>query len=262
MSATGSPPLAGRRIVVTRPEEHASHLAGLLRAEGATVAILPTVDIVALAPGPALREVAATLEDYALAIFVSRTAVREGLGQCEALRAGRAWPSRLRWATVGQGTRRELEARGCVPVIAPEGAADSEALLALPALAEVRGWRIALFRGEGGRTLIADTLAARGALVTQVPCYRRAPPADPEAFAAAWRAGPVDAVTISSGEGLANLLALLDRGALARAGLPFFLPHARVAAQARNAGLEPIVVAGTADAQVRDALVAYFNPSR
>ena len=63
--------------------------------------------------------------------------------------------------------------------------------------------------GEGGRTLIADTLAARGAWVSQAPCYRRAPPADARAFLASWSEGPVDAVTLSSGEGLDHLVALL-----------------------------------------------------
>lgn len=262
MSREGASPLAGRRIVVTRPQEHAAHLAGLLRAEGAEVSVLPTVHIAALPPGAAIREVAAALEDYALLLFVSRTAVREGLRHLEELRGGRAWPAGLQWATVGQGTRKELERRGVSPVIAPEGRADSEALLALPELADVRGKRMALFRGEGGRTLLADTLLARGARVEQVPCYRRMPPVDPEGFAAAWRAGPVDAVTISSGEGLANLLALLEGSRLSREGLPFFLPHARVAAQARERGLDRIIVAGTSDADVRDALVAYFSPSR
>ena len=262
MTITGTLALAGRRIVVTRPKEHAAQLAGLLRAEGAEVEVLPTVEIVALPPGAALREWTTGLDDYAFAIFVSRTAVREGLRQAGALLGARPWPPGLQWATVGQGTRRELEARGCRPVLAPEGTADSEALLALPALADVRGRRIALFRGEGGRTLIADTLVARGARLTEIPCYRRALPADPGAFAAAWQAGPVDAVTVSSGEGLANLLALLQQGGLPRDNLPFFLPHARVAAQAREAGVDRIVVAGTSDAQVRDALVAYFTSSR
>lgn len=262
MILAGTLPLAGRRIVVTRPREHAAPLAGLLQAEGAAVVLLPTVDIVPIEPGDAMRGVARDLDSFDLAIFVSRTAVREGLFQLDALRGGRPWPAGLRVATVGQGTRKDLQARGFPSVIAPEGAADSEALLALPELTEVRDKRIALFRGEGGRTLIADTLSARGAQVSEAPCYRRSPPADAQGFLSTWSKGPVDAVTVSSGEGLAHLDELLAAGGVPLAETPLFLPHARVAALARARGLDRTIVAGTSDAQVRDALVAYFSPTR
>src|SRR5262245_18429150 len=84
------------------------------------------------------------------------------------------WPARLTAAAIGAGSRRELVRHGVRGVLAPEEGADSEALLALPALARMAGKRVALFRGGAGRPLLGDALAARGAEVEYADCYRRA----------------------------------------------------------------------------------------
>jgi MFS superfamily sulfate permease-like transporter len=78
---------------------------------------------------------------------------------------------------------------------------DSEALLALPQLEQVAGKRIAIFRGVGGRTLLADTLRSRGATVDYVECYRRRRP-DADAGPLLQRWADVSAVTIASAETL------------------------------------------------------------
>jgi uroporphyrinogen-III synthase len=73
-------------------------------------------------------------------------------------------------------------------------------------------------------------------------------------------AGAIDAVTLSSGEGLANLHALLDaRGREQLRGTPLFVPHARVAEQAAALGARKVTIAGPGDAEMLDALVAYFR---
>jgi uroporphyrinogen-III synthase len=252
-----SAPLAGRRVLVTRPGEQAQALARMVRDAGGEAVCVPAIEILPPADPAPFHALAARLAEFDLAIFISRNAVRRAL----AMLAGKPWPARLRVAAIGQGSRAELEQRGFANVIAPAAQPDSEALLALPELADVKGRRVVIFRGEGGRELLASELLARGASVEYAACYRRAAPAG-AGMRRAWADG-MDAVTVSSAEGLANLLDMLGEEALGRLrATPLFVPHPRVADEARRRGLERVVVAGPADAQMAAALVAHFGAAR
>jgi uroporphyrinogen-III synthase len=250
-------PLSGRRIVVTRPTGQAGALRDLIRQAGGEPLEIPALEIRESTDLACFYAVSNRLETFDAAIFVSRNAVRKAFE----LLGGRPWPAHVRVATVGGGSREELAARGIAGVIAPGGQADSEALLALPEFADVAGKRIAIFRGEGGRQLLAETLAARGARVEHAPCYRRMPPAASGGLlAAARKQGRLDAITVSSGEGLANFLAMLGAdGPQGLAGAVWFVPHPRIAEEAARIGLAPVVVAGPGDAETAAALVAYFS---
>lgn len=250
-------PLSGRRIVVTRPKGQAETLQALIRQAGGEPLEIPALEIRDLAGLAPFYSVIDRLDMFDAAIFVSRNAVRKTFERL----GGRPWPAQLRVATVGRGSREELAAHGIAGVIAPDGQADSEALLALPEFSDIAGKRIAIFRGEGGRQLLAETLAARGALVEHAPCYRRTiPSASADLLAAARARGRLDAVTISSGEGLANLLAMLGAdGKRQLAGTAWFVPHPRIADEAARLGIAPVVVAGPGDAETAAALVAYFG---
>ena len=254
-------PLAGRGIVITRPDRQAAGLAALIDAAGGHALRYPTIEIEPLRTAR-LDALLGRLADYDVLVFISRNAVEQGLARIrESGMALSPVPGRPVVAAIGAGTRRALETEGFATVIAPEGPADSEALLAEPALANVSGKRIAVFRGEGGRETLAAGLRARGATVDYAECYRRGAPAlDPQPLIAQWLRGEVHAVTVSSGEGLANLAARL--GETARTllvALPVFVPHARVAEQARALGVADVVVSGAADEDVMAALVAYFR---
>ena len=250
------PPLSGRRIIVTRPQGQADSLVALIRQAGGEPLEIPALEIRELADLAPFHSVIDRLDSLDAAIFVSRNAVRNTF----ALMGERRWPAHLRVVAVGSGSREELESLGVAGVTAPGGQADSEALLALPDFSAVAGKRIAIFRGEGGRTLLGDTLALRGALVEQAACYRRAKPVQSAALlAAAWERGKVDAVTVSSGEGLANLIEMLGDGPRRLVGTALFVPHPRVAVEAVRKGLKRPIVAGPGDAQMAAALVAYFG---
>jgi uroporphyrinogen-III synthase len=244
--------LAGKRIVVTRPRELAQGLAALIAQAGGEPLLFPAIEIRdAEDPAPA-RSLLARLHEFDLAVFVSPSAVRKALE----LAAGRAWPARLRVAAVGSGTRRELESRGFRNVIAPAAQSDSEALLALPEMAQLANARVLILRGAGGRELLGETLAARGARVEYAECYRRV---RPEAGAGAL-AGRADAFCVGSGEALQNLVAMLGRERLAQA--PLFVPHERVARLARDLGLREPVLAGPGDAEMLARMVAYFGGAK
>jgi len=250
-------PLAGRSIVVTRPAGQADGLCAALAELGAEPLRFPLLTIDAVAdPGP-LQAVAARLADFSLAFFVSPNAVSFAL---DAMLPVAPWPPGLRVATVGKGSEAALAARGFDRVIAPQDGFDSESVLALPDFqaAAVAGRRVLILRGDGGRDLLGDTLAARGAVVEYLTCYHRGgPPGDPAPLIARARAGRLDALTLTSSEGVAHLLALPAAGVLRQ--LPVFVPHPRIAAAARDGGFGRIIATGPGDAGLIDGLLTHFS---
>lgn len=258
MTREDSRPLAGRGIVVTRPREQAAGLARRIEEAGGVPLLYPAIEIQGLQDlGPVLA-IIDRLQEYDFALFISPNAVHKAMNLVTARRGG--WPSRVRAAAVGKASRQALLGHGMVDVLAPAGASDSEALLALPELREVRGRRVVVFRGEGGRELLASALTERGAKVEYAECYRRArPELDMAPLLAGWARGAVHAVTVSSGDGLANFFEML--GKLGQQWLrttPVFVPHARVTELAARLGLREARIAGPGDEEVMAGLVSYF----
>lgn len=117
--------------------------------------------------------------------------------------------------------------------------------------------------GEGGRELLGDTLAARGASVEYVECYRRARPrADAAPLLRAWARNEVHAVIVTSSEGLRNLFEMI--GKLGQSWLrrtPLLVPHPRIAAAARELGCTNVVETGPGDDGLLEALQQLFSPA-
>ena len=249
--------LQGKRILVTRPAEQAAKLAQMIAAQGGQAVFFPLLAIgVADDPAPLQRAIA-QLDDYAFAIFISPNAVDFGLPQ---ILAARPWPCALRAAAIGPSTTLQLAAHGVANVISPTERFDSEALLELPEFAAqaLAGKKVLILRGNGGRELLAETLGQRGAQVCAVTCYHRSPPADGEPVVSLLRNRQLDALTISSSEGLRNLLALLDTDAFEHLRrLPLFVPHQRIAQVAAELGLQRVVLSAPADAGIIESLCSY-----
>lgn len=255
--------LAGKRIVVTRPSAQAAGLAGAIERAGGTALVFPAIeirDIENLRPVFAILD---RLEDFDMAVFISPNAVRRAFDLMRARRAS-GWPRNLRVAAIGRASRHELERQGMEQIVAPPVDADSEALLALPELGALAGRRVVIFRGQGGRELLGDALAARGAVVEYAECYRRTQPqTDCGPLLAAWARDEIDAVTVSSGEGLANFCEMIgESGRCWLKRTPLFVPHERVAGHAAGLGAGRVRVAGPGDAEVVAALVAYFKDAK
>jgi uroporphyrinogen-III synthase len=248
-------PLSGRGVVITRPREHAPALAALIQAAGGDPVLFPTIEIAPVEHPQALAGLFARLDAFEIAIFVSPTAVMRGLAS-----VGRAWPKALRVAAVGAGTAQALERHGFSSVIAPEGQADSEALAALPELLDLHGRSVVIFRGQGGREWLRATLQARGASVEYAECYRRVrPDHDTGPLLARWQRGGVDAVSITSAEGLSNFSGMLGpTGQSYLCATPVFVPHPRIGAAAEKLGVQQVVVTGRGDERTVAEMSAFF----
>jgi uroporphyrinogen-III synthase len=252
-------PLTGQTIAVTRPRAQAEALAVTIAAQGGTPFLFPLLEIGPASDPAPLMAAAATLETFALAIFVSPNAVRYAL---PVLRADKPWPAQLQALAVGSGTAGALAEAGGIPCLAPAEHSGSESLLTLPELASARiaDKRVALFRGNGGRELLAKTLTARKARVTEVPCYQRDGPKTGIAdFLRQLAAGNLDALTLSSSEALRYLLQLSatpDFQAAVRA-LPLFVAHPRIADKAKATGFQHVILTAPTDEGLLTGLCAY-----
>ena len=239
--------LAGRGVVVTRPRDLAAAFAARIERLGARAIVFPTLEIQPLPVPAALGEIAR----FDFVVFVSPSAVRV------ARRMLPAWPQGLPAVAISGGTQRELDAAGIAPVIVSSATADSEGLLAAPALQQMAGKRVLIVRGDDGRALLGESLAARGARVEYAQCYRRVrPDADPAPLLEAWRRGEVAAVIALSAQALANFVDL-THGALV--ATPLFVPHGRIARRAQALGVREIVLAAPGDDAMIERLVAYFD---
>lgn len=252
--------LAGRAVLVTRPAGLSLRLVDLLRARGGDAVLLPAIEILPPEDRAKLDAAIDRLEGFDIAIFVSPTAVEQANA---AVRARRDWPARLKYAAVGGGTAGALREIGVADVLAPPGRGDSEALAALPELADIAGKRIVIFRGQGGRETLRQALAARGAQVEYAQCYRRGRPrAELGPLVERWGRGGIDAVSVTSAEGLKNLLSMLAEAGPAGPALlratPVFVPHPRVGEAARSSGVERVILTAAGDLALAEALAAFF----
>lgn len=252
-----SQPLRRKKIVVTRPRAQAARLAGWIAEQGGEPVIFPLIEIAPAADPQPLQSVIARLDDYALAIFISPNAVDFSM---PVILAARKWPRGLQAVAIGQGGVSALASYGIENTVAPRDRFDSEALLELSELQRecVGGKRALIFRGNGGRELLADTLRERGAEVDCVACYQRLAPHDAAPLEALWRSGKLDALTVSSSEGLRNLFDLLDPPSrVCLLTTPVFVPHQRIADLAQELGLQRVILTQAADAGIIDALNVY-----
>lgn len=246
-----SGPLRGARILVTRPARQAGGLAQKLAVIDGMPVIFPAIAILPPADPAALAATHAHLAEYDYAVFVSANAVEFGAPD------PRRWPAGLTPFAPGPGTAEAVAATGIAGVRIPTDRYDSDGLLALPEFASPAGKRIVVFRGDGGRDQLGDTLRKRGAQVDYVSCYRRARPSNADGLAQLLARNGIDAVTITSSEGLHNLWSLLDTPARARwAALPTFVPHERIADRARELGLVAVLT-GSGDAGLIAALLQW-----
>jgi len=190
-------------------------------------------------------------------IFTSPAAAvaAAGLMPLERLDAGRL-------VAVGQGTARALRRHGAAAVQAP-ARMDSEGLLALPAMADLHGKRVALVTAPGGRGMIAAQVQARGAQLLRVDVYDRVPLPVPAALCARLQALDAPAVlAVSSGEALERVMPQLPPALRQRwQRQPLVAASARLAALATTLGFAHAhVAAGPMPGQLAAAAHAALFP--
>jgi uroporphyrinogen-III synthase len=225
-----------------------------VREAGGEPILLPALEIEAIALDADARA-RLTPDRFDWVIFTSANAVEF------ALRA-LAPPRVARVAAIGRASARALEARGIEVHAVPRKTTDSEGLLEHEALRDLHGRTVLILKGAGGRTLLREELARRGATVVLGDVYRRVTAAtDVAALEVLSRAlGTARiAVAVTSAEVLAALLDIAPESRFAALrDAPLVAPGERVTAEARKRGWRGlfIVARSAEDAAMLEALVA------
>ena len=232
--------LSGRIMVITRPAGTAAALSRRVRALGGVPLLLPGLALRGPAdPAMARSELRAALADELL-IFTSPAAVRHAAALLPLATTASV-------IAVGQGTARALRRHGIAKPSTPTRQ-DSEGLLEHAALRDVRGRRVALIGAPGGRGVLREQLAARGARLREVHVYRRvAPRLDRRHMDAVLQLPASARVLLSSAEALQNLRDLLPPPAWTRlCAATAVASSERLAVAARAAGFRRTVLAASA----------------
>lgn len=260
-NASEIPPLAGRRVLITRAPRQASELTDRLRELGATPLVVPTIEIGPPSSFAALDAALASLSGYDLIAFTSGNGV-EAFHERVRLLGIKSAPTRI--AVVGPATARALEAIGLHADVMP--ATYTAEALGVALAPGASGLRILLVLAEDAPAILRDALTSVGAEVTIAAAYRnRIPEASLAAVTSLFSdaASYPDAVTFTSASTATNLLALLDAAGLA---LPAGVIRASIgpitSLALRELGLPPHVEAAesTIPALVA-ALAAHFHGS-
>ncbi|MET0066976.1 MAG: uroporphyrinogen-III synthase [Candidatus Thiodiazotropha sp.] len=228
-------------VLVTRAAHQAGGLVRLIEQQRGRALVWPALEI-RETRDPDSAE-ARLGRSWDLMIFVSPNAVDFATRRIRP----EDWETRA-VAAVGASTARALEQIGRPVDWLPEQGYDSEGLLSLAQLAQPKGQRILIVRGEGGRALLGDTLAERGARISYAEVYRRVrPETPPEPLLRRWPE-EVQVVTVTSLEVLRNLVAMLgEPGWLLLSRTPLVVISERMREVAREQGFTQVILADGAD---------------
>lgn len=240
---TGTGPLRGRRVLVTRRPEQAASLVQGLEGLGADVLAVPAIEVAPPEDTGPLDAALGALAGFDGLLLTSANAVASVAARLEALGLGAAPLQGLEVSVVGSATAAAYERRfpGLAPPLRPSGDFRAESLLAELLRRGVAGRRYLLPLSDRAREVLGAGLEAAGARVERVVAYRTvAAPGLAEALAQAL-AGGVDVAVFASPSAVEGFCAAA--GPAACAGLPAAVIGPVTEQAARGAGMRVLAVA-------------------
>ncbi len=247
-------------MLITRPEEKGRQLAQQLKTIGITSTCQSFFDY---QPFVTQQQIQQHLhqEQPDIIIFVSIASVTfadQALAIKDWFDKHSAQPTQI--FAVGQATTKALHECSIEQVTCPE-VHNSEGLLQLKQLNEVKGKNITIVRGDGGREYLKDNLCQRGAKVAYLESYQRLWRTFDNEIVKQWQASQINAIVVTSNALLQRMVdiitAFIDTLPLDeqlpltnwQANCLWVVASARIADNAKALGLTNIVNAQGANDQ-------------
>ena len=164
-------PLAGRRIVITRPRAQAGEFVGLIERLGGRVVEFPTIEIVPPASYAPLDRAIREIKKYQWIIFTSVNGVKHFWKRFIGLKRRASDLRGIRIAAIGPRTAKELESLGLAVDLLPRQYR-AEAIAEKLGSGRAQGKRVLLPRAAEARDVLPLTLKRWGATVDVVEAYR------------------------------------------------------------------------------------------
>lgn len=226
-------------VLNTRPKDQAATLNQKIHAAGGRCIDFPVLEIQAT-PEDWISKLPA-LDTVSKAIFTSTNAVHYCFNALE--KASIQWPDRIEVIAIGSATAESLNQRMGLTSYIP-AIADSENLVNLPMLLAANHDTVLLFKGVGGRTVIAETLIARGLNLISLDVYQRCLPSiDQKKIESLWNNPDIDIILLTSEQSINNLFTLLgDFGRDWLCKTPCIVLSERLAKAATDAGIKQVIL--------------------
>ena len=163
-------PLAGWKVLVTRPRQHISKTADLLRQKGAEVLELPSICTVPVEDNSRLYEAFEKLDIYQWIIFTSPAGVEIFFDEMDRKEMDVRSLGQAKIAVIGEGTKKKLKEHHLLADFVPS-VYDGDTLGAELAKELQGNEKILIPRAEAGNKKLTELLEQTGAKVDDIATY-------------------------------------------------------------------------------------------
>ena len=163
-------PLAGWKVLVTRPRQHISKTADLLRQKGAEVLELPSICTVPVEDNSRLYEAFEKLDTYQWIIFTSPAGVEIFFDEMDRKEMDVRSLGQAKIAVIGEGTKKKLKEHHLLADFVPS-VYDGDTLGAELAKELQGNEKILIPRAEAGNKKLTELLEQTGAQVDDIATY-------------------------------------------------------------------------------------------
>ncbi|WP_445945321.1 uroporphyrinogen-III synthase [Shewanella sp.] len=229
------------KVLLTRPQGRNQQMSDALDKLSVDHLLCPLIDIT-----PSNTPPHASFFSADKLIFISANAV-----QCAAHYLHNIFPQDCDYFAVGEATQMALAEYQISSQCAPSSQQDSEGLLSLLSLQDVKRQTITIVRGEGGRETLAQILSERGANINYWQVYQRGlPTLNTKRACQQWQEFGIDTIVLTSGEALDNLMELVPKELFAWLhSCHIIVPSLRVQEHACSQGFHRVTNANGANTQ-------------